>query len=105
MSVNQKALLHKLGCTASVNIWRDSVIYDELTINERQKSDEEFATMLDCVRRGHPTDKTITMLQQQVIDVSKAENFTELQQLGQAPVCLFPTRQSAKHLTMKCCSS
>ena len=25
-NITQKALLHKLGCTASVNIWRDSVI-------------------------------------------------------------------------------
>ena len=46
-----------------VNIWRDSVVYDELTINERQKSDAEFATMLDCVRRGCPTDETICCLE------------------------------------------
>ena len=46
----------------------------------------EFATMLDCVRHGHPTDKTITTLQQRVIDVSIADKFTELQQMGQAPV-------------------
>ena len=38
-NITQKALLHKLGCTASVNIWRDLVVYDELTINKRQKSD------------------------------------------------------------------
>ena len=95
-NINQKALLHKLGCTASVNIWRDSVIYDELTINERQKSDAEFATMLDCVRRGCPTDETLSTLQQRVIQVSEAEKFIELQQLGQAPVCLFPTREMCK---------
>ena len=29
-------------------------------------------------------------------DVSVADKFTELQQLGQAPVCLFPTRQMCK---------
>ena len=46
-SITRKALLHNLGCTASVYIWKDSVIYDEL--NEHQKN-EEFATMLDCVR-------------------------------------------------------
>ena len=38
---------HKLGCATSVNIWTDSVVYDELTINERQKKDEEFSKMLD----------------------------------------------------------
>ena len=31
--ITQKALLHKLGCTASVNVWRDSVVYDKLTMN------------------------------------------------------------------------
>ena len=41
-----------------INIWRDSVTYDELTINECQKSDAEFADILDRVRRGCPTDKT-----------------------------------------------
>ena len=65
---------------------------DELTINERQKSDAEFAMMLDCVRRGYPTDETLTTLQQRVTDVSQAEKFSELQQLGQALVYLFPTR-------------
>ena len=30
-----KSLLLKLGCATSVNIWRDSVVYDELTINKR----------------------------------------------------------------------
>ena len=62
-NITQKALLHKLGCTASVNIWRDLVSYDELTINERQKSDFAFAMMLDCVRRGYPTNETIATLQ------------------------------------------
>ena len=33
-NIAQKALLHKLGCTTSFNIWRDSVVYDELTIKE-----------------------------------------------------------------------
>jgi len=42
-----KNLSYKLGCAASVNIWRHCVLYDELTINERQKT--EFSSMLDCV--------------------------------------------------------
>ena len=102
-NITQKALLHKLGCTASVNIWRDSVIYDELTINERQKSDAEFATMLDCVRRGCPTDKTITTLEQRIINVPEAENFSVLQQLGEE--ALFPTRQMCKTFNNECCNS
>ena len=62
--ITQKTLLNTLGCAASINIWRDSVTYDELTINERPKSDAEFADILDCVRRGCPTDQTNDTLQQ-----------------------------------------
>ena len=80
--ITQKSLLHKLGCTTAVNIWKDSVIYDELTINEQQKSDATFATMLDCVRRGCPTDETIATLEQRVIGVPEAEKFNELHQSG-----------------------
>ena len=49
--------------------------------------------MLDCVRRICPTDETILTLQQRVIQIAGAEKFNELQQLSQAPVCLFPTRE------------
>ena len=80
-NIIQKSLLHKLGCTTAVNIWKDSVIYDELTIIERQKSDATFATMLDCVRRGCPTEET---LEQCVIGMPESEKFIELQQSGQA---------------------
>jgi len=57
--ISRKSLSYKLGCTASVNIWRDCVLYDELTINEQQKKDKEFSSMLDCVRCGCPTDETL----------------------------------------------
>ena len=92
----KKAILNKLGCVTSVNIWRDSVVYDELTINEREKSDAEFAKMLDCVRRGCPTDETISTLQQRVIDTSVTDKFNELSQGSQTPVCLFPTRKACQ---------
>ena len=68
--ISRKSVCHKLGCATSVNIRTDSVVYDELTINERQKKDEEFSKMLDCVRRGAPTEDTLHTLQQSVIDVS-----------------------------------
>ena len=58
--ITWKSLQLKLGCAATVNIWKDAVEYDELTINERQKQDQEFSSMLDCVRRGCPTDETVT---------------------------------------------
>ena len=52
--------------------------------------------MLDCVRHGCPADTTITTLEQRIINVPEADKFSELQQLGQAPVCLFPMRKMCK---------
>ena len=48
--ITQKSLQFRLGCAASVNIWKDAVEYNELTINERQKQDQEFSSMLDYSR-------------------------------------------------------
>ena len=62
-----------------INIWKDSVVYDELTINERQKTDKRFSSMLDCVRRGCPT---LCTLKERVIQVSIADKFHELQKSG-----------------------
>ena len=92
--ITKKSLSFKLGCATSVNIWKDTVVYEELTINERQKKDEPFAAMLDCVRRGCPTDETLRTLEQRVIDVPIADKFHELQKSGHTPVCLFPTRKA-----------
>ncbi len=92
--IGMKSLLFKLGCATSINIWTDSVVYDELTINERQKKDKEFSSMLDCVRRGCPTDETLSTLEQRVIQVPASDKFSELQESGQTPVCLFPTRRA-----------
>ena len=92
--ITKKSLSFKLGCATSVNIWKDTVVYEELTINERQKKDKPFAAMLDCVRRGCPTDETLCTLDQRVIDVPVADKFHELQKSGLTPVCLFPTRKA-----------
>ena len=40
--LNQKAM-SKLGCMGSGNIWKDTIIYDKLTIIERQKSDPVYS--------------------------------------------------------------
>ena len=53
----------------SVNIWQDTVIFDELTINERQKKDQAFSSMLEEVWRGCPSQQTIQALQDRVIEV------------------------------------
>ena len=87
--VSTKSLLNQLGCAASANIWRDCVTYDELTINERQKNDPQFSSMLDSVRRGCPTEETVRILRDRVIQVSIADKFTELQQSGRTPVLPF----------------
>ena len=99
--VATKSILSQLGCAAAINIWRDCVIYDELTINERQKNDAQFSSMLDCVRRGCPTQETVSVLNQRVIQVSVSDKFSELQQSGKTPVCLFPKRKACDDLNAK----
>ena len=94
--VSTKSLLSQMGCAASVNIWRDCVTYDELTINERQKSDPQFSSMFDSVRRGCPTEETVSTLKERVIQVPIADQFSRLQQSGKTPVCLFPKRKACE---------
>ena len=33
-NVHNKVIAARLGCMTSVNIWRETVVYDKLTINE-----------------------------------------------------------------------
>jgi len=49
--------------------------------------------MLDCVRVAVQVMK-LCALQQRVIQVSISEKFHELQESGQTPVCLLPTRKA-----------
>ena len=92
--VSTKSLLNQLGCAASANIWRDCVTYDELTINERQKT--QLSSMLDSVRRGCPTEEIVKILRDRVIQVPIADKFTKLQQSGRTPVCLFPKKRACE---------
>ena len=55
--INNKSVASKLGCMTTINIWQDTVMYDELTINERQKEDQLFSSMLNEVRCGCPSQK------------------------------------------------
>uniref|UniRef100_A0A1X7U8Y9 ATP-dependent DNA helicase n=1 Tax=Amphimedon queenslandica TaxID=400682 RepID=A0A1X7U8Y9_AMPQE len=50
--VTASTLKHRLGSMVAVNIWRDTVTFDELTINKRQKTDQKFSEKLDKVRRA-----------------------------------------------------
>ena len=60
--MSKSTILHKLGCLGSINIWNECVTYDELTINERQKKDSEFTTLLDSVRRVASQSKSFLCL-------------------------------------------
>ena len=93
--VATKSILSQLGCAAAVNI---CVTYDELTINERQKNDPPVSSMLDCVRRGYPTEETLHVLKKRVIQVSVSDKFSELLESGKAPVYLFPKRKDCNKL-------
>ena len=97
--ISNKSLLFQLGCATSVNIWRDSVVYDELTINERQKTDKEFSSMLNCVRHGSPTDETLEKRNDKSFHLRQV--YSELQKSGQIPVCLFPTRKACDNFNAK----
>ena len=48
----------------------ETVEYDKLTINERQKGDQEFFATLDCIHCGCMTEETLATLRKRLIDVS-----------------------------------
>ena len=89
--LTNRAISGKLGCIGSVNMWRDTVTYDELTINERQKKDPTFSMILDEVRRGSPSKESIDCLHKRVITASVTDIYKQLCESGTHPVCLFPT--------------
>ena len=94
--ITNKAVALKLGCMTSVNIWQDTVVFEELTINERQKKDQAFSFMLDEVRRGCPSQQTIQALQDRVIEVPVVDKFEALLASKLSPLCLFPTRKACQ---------
>ena len=73
------AQLLRLGSGFVINIWKKTVEYDELTINERQKGDQEFFAMIDCIRRGCTMEKTLATLRK-CLTIEK--NFWELSKQG-----------------------
>ena len=97
--LTRKAILLKLGCMTSVNIWKETVVYDELTINERQK-DAQFCALLDEVRRGCVSEDSIQTLRGRVMTCSVVNKFKELHSSGQSPVCLFPKRNACEEFNI-----
>ena len=94
--LNNKAVLSKIGCMTSVNIWKETVEYDELTINERQRKDTQFCGILDEIRRGCVSEECVKTLEERVIHGPIADKFEELMHSGKSPVCLFPTRKACE---------
>ena len=95
--INNRSITNKLGCMTSVNIWQDCVVYDELTINERQKKDQAFSSMPDEVRRGCPSQTTLQALKERVVTKSTVDKFEELLSTDKSPLCLFPTREACQN--------
>ena len=93
-----------MGGIASVNIWRDTIVY-KLTINEQQKKDELFVNLLDQVCRGSPTPESLQCLKPRVIDVPVVDKYVELSKSGSTPICLFPTRKACKEFNDKILSA
>ncbi len=69
-------------------------MYDELTINERQKLDVVFADVLDGVRKGFPSEEALHLLQQRVFNKPVLEMYNQLSEEGKSPICLFPIRRA-----------
>ena len=88
----------RLGCITTINIWKETIVYDELTINERQKSDEAYTNILDKVRRGFPSKEAIKLLSERVIEKSVVDIYNELRDEGKTPICLFPTRKACEQI-------
>ena len=99
--ISNKSITNKLGCMTSVNIWQICVDYDELTINERQKKDQMFSSMLDEIRRGCVSDETVQALKNRVISIPVVDKFEELLSANKAPLCLFPTHKSCHDFNAK----
>ena len=102
--ITNKMLSYKLECAASVNIWRDSVINDELTVSERQKKDSEFSSMLNSVRCGFSTDETIS-IREYLQCVYQKHLMTFRKMVKVQCVCLFPTRKACHDFNMELLNS
>ena len=43
--LRSKLIVSRMGSMASVNIWKETIVYDELNIKEKQKKDELFVNI------------------------------------------------------------
>uniref|UniRef100_A0A1X7U6V7 Uncharacterized protein n=1 Tax=Amphimedon queenslandica TaxID=400682 RepID=A0A1X7U6V7_AMPQE len=88
--ISNKLIKTRLGAANAVIIWKETVEYDELTIDERQTGDETFLKMLVSVRHGCLTVETIDTLNNHVFKVSIQDKYKELESEEiNPPICLF----------------
>ena len=59
--VTSKVMAIRVGCMYSVNIWEETIVYDDLIINERQKEDK-YHVLLAGIRHGVPSEEAIRQL-------------------------------------------
>lgn len=97
---------HFAGLNVGINLWKELFDYDELTVNVRQQSDQEFAKALSNIRLGILSDDDNRLLSERVIDLG-GNDTTErclsklveiVETLPANNVCLFPTREQCRHL-------
>ena len=99
--LQNKDIANRLGCLTSINIWKDTVVYDELTINERQKGDTKFTNILAEIRCGYPSEDTLQCLRERVIKGTISDKCEELSKSHSIPICLFPTRKACEQHNME----
>ena len=51
----------------AVNIWKETIVYHELTINERQKKDSKYVQILDEICHGCLSEDTAKCLTERII--------------------------------------
>jgi len=87
----------RVGCIGSIDLWRQFQ-YDELTINMRQRGDNDYANLLSAVRVGTISDHQFDLLQQRLISAGRRATVAEivakyyqLTESGLNPIVLMPT--------------
>ena len=96
--ITNKSVATKLGCMTLVNILQDTVLYDELTINERI-----WCSALCWMKCGVAAlqPQTIQALEDRVVTTPVVDKFDELFTSNQSPLCLFPTRKPCHEFNCK----
>jgi hypothetical protein len=94
-----------IGSLNVINIWQELFTYDELTINMRQKNDQEFLDTVNRIRIGMVTDSDMKMLESRKISLQTdtvegtlREIVRVLRSLPRDTVCLVPTKHTCKIL-------